>query len=321
MAEREPREVVERGDVPGPFTPAVGQAAPRPLADSSTCARPSRAAARAAAPQALARERLHRIPDRPVRRRAHGPSSAPRGCAPARGSGGSGLLARERRHVARGTRRAAPGPTRSARAVGRRVDQAGAGQRLHARSSAASTSSGSTTSSQSRSAVRRARLELEAGHDRLASQPVANEARQPQVGGARDDPLLARGQVKPAAARGDHVVDHVEQLAGAADRVGLGRGDPQLLGVSSGSSGGARAAQPAEDLVDVAEVARDEEQERDLPVVEPGQVEARPRTRARRGSADGRPGRRAARPPRSRGRAGSGRPRTRTPRASCRPRR
>ena len=130
---------------------------------------------------------------------------------------------------------------------------------------------------------RDAGLELAPGEDRLARQAVADRARHAQRGGAGDDPLLARRQEEPAAAGGDHVVHDVEQLAGAADRVGLGRRDPELLG---GLLRRARAvlgrAQPAVDLVDVAEVAGDEEDERELAEVEPGQVEARaedPRSR------------------------------------------
>ena len=210
---------------------------------------------------------LDRIPDRPLKPCAHGPSSAPRGCARAPGSGGSAPA--RAANVAMYSRKTSSGswPIRSARRLAAALTSPEPVSASTRAASAASTSSSSTTSSQSSSRRRRAGLELEPRQDRLPRQPVADEARQPQVRGAGDDPLLARGQVEPAAARGDHVVDHVQQLAGAADRVGLDRRDPELLDLVG-------PAQPAEDLVDVAEVARHEEQERHLALVEPGQVEA-----------------------------------------------
>ena len=57
-----------------------------------------------------------------------------------------------------------------------------------------------------------------------------------------------------------------QQLAAAADRVRLGRGDPQLLRL--------RLAQAAIDLVDQPEVADREEQVGDLAAVEVGEVQA-----------------------------------------------
>ena len=55
--------------------------------------------------------------------------------------------------------------------------------------------------------------ELGAGQDRLARAAVADEARQPQVRGARDDPLVARRQRAAAALLGHDVVDGQQQLA------------------------------------------------------------------------------------------------------------
>ena len=124
-------------------------------------------------------------------------------------------------------------------------------------------------------AVRRPRLELEAGEDRLPRQPVSHRPRQPQVGRAGEDPLLACREVEPRTARRDHVVDRVQDLAGAADREGLDGGHPELLGRLLRLSGPVLLrAQPAEELVHVAEVARDEEQVVDAAVVQVREVEA-----------------------------------------------
>jgi hypothetical protein len=52
----------------------------------------------------------------------------------------------------------------------------------------------------------------------------------------------------------------MEELAGPSDRVGLGDGDPELLGRLLRLVGAMLGpAQPPVDLVDVGEVARDEE--------------------------------------------------------------
>jgi hypothetical protein len=75
--------------------------------------------------------------------------------------------------------------------------------------------------------VRRPRLELQAREDRLAREPVADRPRQPEVGGARQDPLLARGEIETCAAGRDHVVDGVQDLARAADREGLDAPPPR----------------------------------------------------------------------------------------------
>ena len=78
-----------------------------------------------------------------------------------------------------------------------------------------------------------------------------------------------------------------QQLAAAADRERLGRGDPQLLRL--------RLAQPAVDLVHEPEVADREEQVGDLAAVEVREVQARRRRCAARRSAGARRRRRAAR--------------------------
>ena len=71
--------------------------------------------------------------------------------------------------------------------------------------------------------------ELAVGEDRLARAAVPDEAREPQVRGAGDDPLVAGGE-RAAAALSARMWSTVEQqLAAAADRERLRRRDPQLL--------------------------------------------------------------------------------------------
>ena len=97
-------------------------------------------------------------------------------------------------------------------------------------SRAASISSRSTVSSTSRSpsGVPASNSRPEKIAWRASRSPTKRA--QPQVGRAGDDPLLAGGEEQARAALGDHVVHHVQQLAGAADRVGLHGCEPQLLG-------------------------------------------------------------------------------------------
>src|SRR4029077_5571357 len=64
---------------------------------------------------------------------------------------------------------------------------------------------------------------------RLARDAVADEARQAQVRGARDDAFLARGQREVSVLRGGRVIDGEQDLAVTADREALDRGDPDLL--------------------------------------------------------------------------------------------
>ena len=71
--------------------------------------------------------------------------------------------------------------------------------------------------------------ELAVEQDRLARHAVADEAPQAQVGGARDDAFLARRQVEVAAALGQHVVHHQQDLAPAADGERLDRRHPWLF--------------------------------------------------------------------------------------------
>ena len=128
--------------------------------------------------------------------------------------------------------------------------------------------------------MRRPGLELEPREDRLPREPVADRAREPQVGCARQDALLASREVQPCAARRDHVVDRVQDLARAADREGLDGREPELLRRLLRLVGAMLvAAQPAEELVDVAEIARDEKEVVDQPVVQVRQVEPAPKTR------------------------------------------
>src|SRR5262249_28846732 len=63
--------------------------------------------------------------------------------------------------------------------------------------------------------------QLAVGEDRLAGAAVADEAREPQVRRAGDDPLVAGGKRAAAAGLGEDVVDAQQQLARAADRVRL----------------------------------------------------------------------------------------------------
>src|SRR3954466_9072388 len=72
-------------------------------------------------------------------------------------------------------------------------------------------------------------LDAQLGHDRLARDPVADEARQAQVRGARDDAFLAGGQREVRVFGGERVIDREENLAVPTDRKTLHGGDPDLL--------------------------------------------------------------------------------------------
>ena len=67
--------------------------------------------------------------------------------------------------------------------------------------------------------------------DGVARELDADEARQPQIGGAGDVPLLAGRQVEVRAALGNDAVHDAEKLAAAADGEGLDSGDPRLFDV------------------------------------------------------------------------------------------
>src|SRR3954451_242338 len=71
--------------------------------------------------------------------------------------------------------------------------------------------------------------EVAVEEDRLTRRALADEARQAQVRGARDDALLARGQVEVRAGLGDHPVEHEQDLARAADRGGLDDAAERIL--------------------------------------------------------------------------------------------
>src|SRR3954454_7032034 len=72
-------------------------------------------------------------------------------------------------------------------------------------------------------------LDAQLGHDRLACDPVADEARQAQVRGARDDAFLAGGQREVRVFGGERVIDGEEDLAMPADRKTFDGRDPDLL--------------------------------------------------------------------------------------------
>ncbi len=185
------------------------------------------------------------------------------------------LLEAVGRHVgAEGLERLGPDAQRAP--VGGGVDQSGARQRAHARVQRGVDLARLDGLVAEQVALRRARLELAPGEDRLAGQALADGAWQAQVRGPGDDPLAARRQEQARAALGHDVVHHVQQLAGAADRVGLDARHPQLLGRALGLARPVLGrAQPAEELVDVPEVAVDVEQVADAALVEVRQVDPR----------------------------------------------
>src|SRR5262249_20430942 len=65
--------------------------------------------------------------------------------------------------------------------------------------------------------------------DELPRQPVAGEARQPEIRHAGDDAFLARRQCEIGVARGEDVIHHQKRLTVAADGEGVERGDPGLF--------------------------------------------------------------------------------------------
>jgi hypothetical protein len=89
--------------------------------------------------------------------------------------------------------------------VGPRIDEARARERLHAPRDRGVDLAGLDDLVAQKVAVGGAGLELAARQDRLARDAIADRARQPQVRGTGDDPLLARGQVEATAALGDDV--------------------------------------------------------------------------------------------------------------------
>ena len=231
------------------------------------------------------------------------------------------LLAAERRHVpAEQVERLRADPQRAP--VARRVDEPGVGQRRDPGGDRGVHLARLHDLVDQQVAVRRPRLELEPGEDRLAREAVADRARQPQVGGAGEDPLLPRGQEQPRAAlaitwstvcRSWHAPPIANVSTAAIHSFSV---------VSSGPSGRCSSgAQPAEELVHVAEVAGDEEHEVDPPVVEVGQVHARAEDPPARRSADARRPRRGSRRGRCRDRAAPGRRPPRWSGASASPRR
>ena len=198
----------------------------------------SHAGARAGAPASCSRgERLDRVPDRPRQT----PRSAAFQCSlevpHQRGTEVAvGLLAGVDRHVLRGRGRAAP-PDPQRAAVGGGVDQAGVGQRVDPRLDRGLHLLRLDHLVARAARRRRRRPSTRARRGSPGARAGRPRTRQPQVGGAGDDPLLAGRQVQPRAAHGDHVVHHVQQLAGAADREPLDGRHPQLLD--------ARARRPA----------------------------------------------------------------------------
>src|SRR4029078_8414416 len=65
--------------------------------------------------------------------------------------------------------------------------------------------------------------------DRLAGRALADEPREAEVRGPGNDPLLARRKVEVGAGLRDHAIHHEQDLARAADRERLDRGDERLL--------------------------------------------------------------------------------------------
>ena len=137
--------------------------------------------------------------------------------------------------------------------------------------------------------------------DALARRLNADQARQPQGGGARDEAFLAGRQVEVGAGLGDHAVHHAQELAAAADGERLDHRQPRLLDVVLELLVVALGHPVAAvDLVEQAELAlEDELDERDLPVIEVRQVDAGIEDAAIRCTSGGRARRRAARRPRS----------------------
>ena len=230
------------------------------------------------------------------------------------------LLARIHRHVAAEACRAAPRPARNARRLPAALTTPEPVSFSTIRSIAPSMSVRRNTSSQimrpsglaqsMRSSVRIAwramRSPTKRGRRRLAAPGMM--------------PSLRAGSVRYASSAASDVVDRQQDLAVAADREALDRGDPDFLDeASSGDTFGQSEA--AVELVDQAEIADQVPEVADLALVEVREVDA--------GAEQPPPGvlrcarqhRRAARRPRSCGSSSARSTAISMPRASSRPRR
>src|SRR5690349_15176536 len=124
--------------------------------------------------------------------------------------------------------------------------------------------------------LRTVTLEPPAVHNKLAREAIADEPREPQVRGAGDDALLARGQGEIGVSRGHHIVSGQQILATATDREGVDGRNPGLLDTVAADFVRTRLGprEAAEQLVDDAHVALDVPEIRDLALVKMCEVDA-----------------------------------------------
>src|SRR5262249_15326299 len=107
--------------------------------------------------------------------------------------------------------------------------------------------------------------------DRATSCTLADELRQPEVGDAGNDALLAGRQAHPRALLRDDVVHHEQELKAATDRMAVDNSDEWLFDLGSFRGCG----EPAQDLVDEPELASNEVCVRQPTFVELGEVDPR----------------------------------------------
>src|SRR5262245_32796071 len=113
-------------------------------------------------------------------------------------------------------------------------------------------------------------------HDRLARKSITEEARQAQVGHARNDPFLAGGQREIGAGFSQYVIHHQQMLAATADGEGIDHGNPGLFDGRTLEVVGRRItpSNPTKDLVLVTHHMLEVEQEGDLALIEMGEINA-----------------------------------------------
>src|SRR5215468_8534501 len=121
-----------------------------------------------------------------------------------------------------------------------------------------------------------AAIDPAAAHDGLVCEAVAEEARQSQVGHARNDPFLAGGQCQIGAGFSQYVIHHQQMLATSADSEGVDRSDPRLFhgGPRQIVGRGIPSGNAAKDFVLVAHHMLKVEQERDFALIEVGEIDA-----------------------------------------------